>query len=65
MVLTSPSAFELVQEFEIICPAFIAINEYLMCDILLTDGTNLQASIDYGDRTSQNFQPIGKFKLYK
>ena len=57
--MQTPKSIEPVSEFEISCPTLASIYDYLMCDILLSSGTNLNTQIDYGDASNQTFNAIG------
>jgi hypothetical protein len=41
------------------CPALISNQDYLRCSITFLSGTNLKASITYGDGSSDIFNSIG------
>lgn len=42
------------------CPMMSATLDYVICEIVLTSGTDLKAVINYGDGTTQNIDFIGK-----
>ena len=46
------------------CPSTILNTDYLRCNITFTNGTNLKASIDYGDGQSPDVFLVGSNRFY-
>lgn len=52
-------AIDIINGANMVCPSSILTTDYLRCDITFTSGTNLQASINFGDGSTYVYNLIG------